>query len=81
MPKPESKIDNKIYKVLRNKWITVSWLENPDQVLINKEKSCHLVDFADHKVIIKESEGIDKYLDLDREIKKKKQKKKRQDIR
>ena len=45
----------------------------PDQVLINKKKrTCHLVDFAvpgDYRVKIKESEMIDKYLDLSREKK------------
>ena len=39
-----------------------------DQVLINqKKRTCHLVDFGvpvNHRVKMKESEMIDKYLDL-----------------
>ena len=42
-------------------------------VIINKKKrTCHLVNFsfpADHKAKMKESERIDKYLDLSRELK------------
>ena len=45
-----------------------------DLVLINKKKrTCHLVDIsvpADHWVKMKESEDINKYLDLTRELKK-----------
>ena len=44
---------------------------SPDIMLINKKKrTFYLVDFAvprDHREKIKESEGIDKYLDLARE--------------
>ena len=43
-------------------------------MLINKKKiTCHLVDFvvpADHRVKMKESEKIDKYLNLARELRK-----------
>ena len=46
----------------------------PDWELITKKKkTCQLVDFAvsaDYSVKIKESENIDKYLDLARELKK-----------
>ena len=46
----------------------------PDLVLINiKKRTCHPVDFAvpaDHRVKMKESEKIDKYLDLAREPRK-----------
>ena len=44
----------------------------PDQVLINKKKTCP-VDFAvpaGRRVTVKESEKINKYLDLARELKK-----------
>ena len=45
-----------------------------DLVLINmKKRTCHLVDFAisaNHREKIKESEKIDKYLDLARKLKK-----------
>ena len=46
----------------------------PDLVLIDKKKrTCHLVDFAvpaDHRVKMKESEKINKSLDLARELRK-----------
>ena len=45
----------------------------PDQILINKKKiTCHWVDFAvpaDRKMKIEESEKLNKYLDLVRELK------------
>ena len=53
-------------------------------LIIKKKRTCHLVDFAvplDHRMKIKESENIDKYLDLARELpppKKKKTKGKKQ---
>ena len=46
----------------------------PDLIIINKKKrTCKIVDFAvpaDHRVKLKECEKTDKYLDLDRELKK-----------
>ena len=47
----------------------------PDLIIINKIKKriCKIVDFAvpaDHRIILKESEKKDKYLDLARELKK-----------
>ena len=42
-------------------------------LISQKQRACHLVDFAilaDHRVKIKESEKIDKYLDLARELRK-----------
>ena len=46
----------------------------PDLIIINKKmKICKIVDFAvpaDHRIILKESEKKDKYLDLARELKK-----------
>ena len=45
----------------------------PDLIMINKKKKiCKIVDFAvpvDHRIILKESEKKDKYLDLARELK------------
>ena len=44
----------------------------PDKALVNKKTTCHLVVFdvpTNHRVRIKESEKIDKYLDLTRELK------------
>ena len=50
----------------------------PDLIIINKRKRiCKIVDFAvpaDHRINLKESEKKDKYLDLARELKKKKTK-------
>ncbi len=51
-----------------NKW----YMHNPAPVL-EKKKICKIVDFAvpaDHRIILKESEKKDKYLDLARELKK-----------
>ena len=46
----------------------------PDLIIINKKKrTCKIVDFAvpvDHRIKLKECEKKDKYLDLDRELKK-----------
>ena len=46
----------------------------PDLIIINKRKRiCKIVDFAvpaDHRINLKENEKKDKYLDLDRELKK-----------
>ena len=46
----------------------------PDLIIINKRKRiCKIVDFAvpaDHRINLKESEKIDKYLDLAKELKK-----------
>ena len=45
---------------------------SPDLALINKKGTFKLVDFAipsDINVLVKESENVDKYLDLTRELK------------
>ena len=45
----------------------------PERIVINKKRSCKIVDFAvltDHRIKLKESEKKDKYLDLVREFKK-----------
>ena len=40
-------------------------------IIINKKKrTCKIVDFADHRIKLKECEKKDKYLDLARELKK-----------
>ena len=70
------------FKTRRDHLISAS---RPDLVIIknnnnnnnnnnNKKRTCRIVDFAvpaDHRVKLKESEKIDKYLDLARELKKK----------
>ena len=77
MHKPESVLENETHKILWDYEIQTDHLipaRRPDLVLINKKKrTCQLVDFAvpaDHRVKLKESEKIDKYLDLARELKK-----------
>ena len=45
----------------------------PDLIIIKKERTCEIVDFAvlaDHRVKFKESKKKDKYLDLARELNK-----------
>ena len=43
----------------------------PHLIIINKKKQiCKIVDFADHRINLKECEKKDKYLDLARELKK-----------
>ena len=42
----------------------------PDLITINKKRICKIVDFADHRINLKECEKKDKYLDLARELKK-----------
>ena len=49
------------------------WARRPDLIIINKKKKKRIVDFAvpaDHRINLKESKKIDKYLDLARELKK-----------
>ena len=77
MLKPESLLRNQMYKIL---WDFEIQMDPPitarisDLVIITKKKrSCHQVNFTisvDHRVKIKESEMIYKYLDLAREQKK-----------
>ena len=46
---------------------------HPDLLIVNKKKTCQIVDFAvppDHRVKLKESEKKDKCLDLVRELNK-----------
>ena len=45
----------------------------PDLIRIKKKRTCKIVDFAvpvDHRIKLKECDKRDKYLDLDRELKK-----------
>ena len=79
--KPESAQKKKMHKILRDYEIQTDHLNQiqiSDLVFIKKEKrTCHLVGFtvpANHRVKIKESEKIDKCLDLAKELKKKQQK-------
>ena len=80
LPKPESVTEKrdrliKLSWILRCQGIPLPMLVGrPGLVLINMEnRTCHPEDFvvqADHRVIMKESEKINKYLDLARELKK-----------
>ena len=67
MHKQESVLENETHKIL---WeFLIQTVEHEGDNYTN----CHLVDFAilaDHRVKIKESEKIHKYLDLTRELKK-----------
>ena len=79
MYNPKSIPENDIHKHLWDYNIQTDRLisaRRPDLVIINKKKkkrTCKIVDFAvpvDHRVKLKESEKKNKYLDLDRELKK-----------
>ena len=70
--KPESIQENETHEFLWDFMDTQFQLENLTKHQLTKKK-CHLVDFvvpADHWVKIEESEKINKYLDLARELKK-----------
>ena len=74
MNKPESALET--HEIVSDFEVQTDHLimaRRPDLVLLNKKKlNCRLVDFdilADHKVKIKESENISKYLDLAVELK------------
>ena len=74
MQKPESVPEDKTRKIhlnfeIQTDHLNLAW--GPDFVLINKNKrTCHRVDFTDHRVKLKENEKIIKYLDLAWELKK-----------
>ena len=78
MLKPESVMGNETHKILCDFEMQTDHripARKPDLILIIKKKkrTCHLVNFAlreNHRVKIKESEKIDKYLDLAGERKK-----------
>ena len=73
----ESILKNETHKVPRDFEIQTDYLilvRWSDLVIVNKKtRTCQIVDFAippDHRVKIKESEKIDKFLDLARKLKK-----------
>ena len=77
MHNPAPVLENDSHKLLWDFNIQTDHLipaRRPDLLIINKEKRiCKIVDFAvpaDHRIILKESEKKDKYLDLARELKK-----------
>ena len=70
-------LENNTHKLLWDLDIHTDHLisaRKPDQIIINKKKrTCKIVDFAvpaDHRIKLKDCEKKDKYLDLDRELKK-----------
>ena len=79
MHNPASVLENATHKLLWDFNIQTDHLipaRRPDLIIINKKKkkrTCKIVDFAvpaDHRIKLKECEKRDKYLDLDRELKK-----------
>ena len=77
MHNPESLLENDNHKLLQGCDVQTDHLilaRRADLIIINeKERTCRIVDFvvpADHRVMLKESEKRDKYLDLVRELKK-----------
>ena len=76
MHNPAPILENDMHKLLWDFNIQTDHLipaRRPDLIIINKKKKiCKIVDFAvpaDPRIILKESEKIDKYLDLARELK------------
>ena len=79
MHNPAPVLENATHKLLWDFNIQTGHLiptRRPDLIIINKKKkkrTCKVVDFAvpaDHRIKLKECEKKDKYLDLDRELKK-----------
>ena len=77
MHNPAPVLENDTHKLLWDFNIQMDHLipaRRPDLIIINeKKKICKIVDFAilvDHRIILKESEKKDKYLDLVRKLKK-----------
>ena len=78
MHNPAPVLENDLHKFLWDFNIQTDHLipaRRPDHIIINNKKKriCKIVDFAfpvDHRIILKESEKKDKYLDLARELKK-----------
>ena len=70
MHNPESILENEVHKILRDFEIQTDHLisaRQPNLIIINKKKgTCKIMDFANHRVKLKESKKKDKYLDLDR---------------
>ena len=79
MQNPAPVLENDIHKLQWDFVIHTDHLisaRRPDLIIINKKKKiCKIVDFAvpaNHRIKLKECEKRDKYLDLARELKKKK---------
>ena len=77
MHNPEPVLENNTHKLIWDFDIHTDYLTSArrlDQIIINKKKrTCKIVNFAvptDHRIKLKECEKKDKYLDLDRELKK-----------
>ena len=77
MYNPAPVLDNNTHKLLWDFDIYTDHLisaRRPDLIIINeKKRTCKIVNFvaaADHRIILKECEKKDKYLDLARELKK-----------
>ena len=77
MHNPAPVLENDLHKLLWDFNIQTDHLipaRRPDLIIINrKKKICKIVDFGvpvDHRIILKESEKKDKYLDFARELKK-----------
>ncbi len=76
MDNPESVLENERHKLLWDFEIQTDHLisaRRPNFIIINKkERTCRIVNFAvpaDHRVKLKESEKMDKYMDHVRELK------------
>ena len=75
MHNPAPVLENDTYKLLWDFNILTDQLipaRRPDLIIIKKKKICKIVDFAvlvNHRIILKDSEKKDKYLDLARELK------------
>ena len=74
MHNPASVLENDTHKLLWDFDIHTDHLisaRRPDLIIINKKKRiCKIVDFADHRIKLKECKKKDKYFDLARELKK-----------
>ena len=76
MHNPAPVLENNTHKLLWDFDVHTDHLisaRRPDLIIINKKKTCKIVDFAvpaDHRIKQKECEKKDNYLDLARELKK-----------
>ena len=76
MHNPAPVLENNTYKLrwdfdIHTDHLTPGW--RPNLIIIKKKRSCKIVNFAvpaDHRIKLKECEKKDKYLNLDRELKK-----------
>ena len=73
---PESVLENEAYKILWDFGIQTDHVieaRRPDLGLVDKERSCKIIDFAvpgDSRIAEKEKDKIEKYQDLGRELQK-----------